>query len=273
MHKFIILFLTIFLCGLAKSQNIFSALQLNTEQEYKTQKPKKIIETSTSFNSRYKHVNRVIKTFDNAGMLLKEERYDENNILKTRLTFTNDTIHRIKLTRVLENWMSFGYLKETAIYSYDTNFFLIGIADKDANGVIIRKTNFVCNDKGHPTELSLFDGNGNSIGKETAVYFYHKNKVVTSIMSNDRKILSSDTIKISSIEACKFLALDEIYNTNCDITNWKRHNLNGSKTEIEEEYTYDGFGNCIENKSFKVTVENGKRKREKERILKKKYFY
>jgi len=269
----VFIFLTL-VSGLSNAQNIYSALQLNQDREYKTARPKKIIETNTFYNSSGKQVDKNIKTFDEAGMLLTEERYDNNSTLKARLTYTNDTVHRIKLTRTFERWTQFGYSKETAFYTYDTNFFLVGTTDKDENGNVIRQTNLICNDKGHPTELSLFDGNGNSFGKETATYLYDKNKVVTSVVNNDGKVLSSDTIKISFIAANKFPADNEVYNANGDLTNWTRRNLNGSETIFEEEYTYDSFGNCTESKIFRVTIKgNGKRKRDSDRIFRKEYSY
>jgi hypothetical protein len=274
MRKLTILFLLTLLSGLVNSQNIFTALQLNAERAYKTKRPKKIVETNTFFNSSGKKVDKNIKTFDNAGMLLLEERYDENGNLKARLTYTNDTVNRIKLSRVFERWTPIGYSKETAFYTYDTNFFLIGTTDKDENGNIIRQTNLVCNEKGHPVELSLFDGNGNSFGKETTTYLYDKNKVVTSVVSNDGRVLSNDTIKISFKEASKFPSENEIYNANGDLTSRTTRNRNETETKVENEYVYDKFGNCTENKIFKVIVKsNGKRKRKKDRIFRKKYYY
>lgn len=274
MRNLTLLFFLTFLSGLVKSQNIYSALQLNAEREYKTQKPKKIVETNTFFSSSGKQVDKAVKIFDEAGMLVTEERYDENGALTARLTYSNDTAHRIKLSRVFERWAKFGYSKEIAVYIYDSNFFLVGTTDKDANGNVIQHTNLVNNDKGHPTELSLFDGNGNSFGKETAYYFYDHNQVVTSTVANDSSVLSSDTIKISFITASKFPAATEVYNSNGDITNWTRRNLNGSETIFEEEYIYDSFGNCTENKSFEVRVKgNGKRKRDNDRIFRKEYSY
>jgi hypothetical protein len=274
MSKLSILFLLSLFSGLAKSQNIYSALQLNAEREYKTKRPKKIVETNTFFNSSGKQVDRNIKTFDEAGMLLTEERYDDNGSLEARMTFINDTVHRIILIENFESWTQFGYSREAAFYNYDSNFYLTGTTYKDANGNIIRQANLVCNEKGHPIELTLFDGNGNSFGKETAKYLYDKNKVVTSVVSNDGRILSSDTIKISFTQASKFPADKEIYNINGDLISWTRRNLNGTETIFEEEYTYDSFGNCLENIIFKVTVKgNGKRKREKDRIFRKEYSY
>lgn len=273
MYKLILLFLIIHFSVPVKSQNIYSALRLNAEREYKTKRPKKIVETNTFFNTSGKKVDKNIKTFDNTGMLLTEERYD-NGVLKARLTYTNDTIRRIIMSRVFEIWQEFGYSKETAFYTYDQNFFLIGTTDKDADRNIIRQANITCNEKGHPIELSLFDGKGLSFGKETASYFYDKNKVVTSVISNDNKVLTSDTTKISFTEAGKFPEPNDVYNTNGDLTNWVRQNRNGTETIFEAEYSYDSFGNCTENKIFKVIVKkNGQRKREHDRIFSKEYFY
>jgi hypothetical protein len=262
------------LCGLVNSQSIYSALQLNAELEYKTKRPKKIVETNIFFNTSGKQIDKNIKTFNDAGMLLTEERYDESGTLKVKLTYTNDTVHRIKLTSVFEIWASFGYSKEATSYTYDSNFFLTGITTKDPNGNILRQTNLVCNEKGHPVVLFLFDGKGNAFGKETGKYLYDRNRVVTSVVSNDGRTLTSDTIKISFKDASKFPSVNEVYNANGDLTKWTSKNLNGSGTIYEKEYIYDSFGNCTENQFFKVVVKgNGKRKREKDRVFKKEYSY
>jgi hypothetical protein len=274
MRKLTSFFLLLFFSGLARSQNVYSALQLNAEREYKTKRPKKIIETNTFFNKSGKQVDKNIKIFDNAGMLLTEERYDEKGVMSARLTYTNDTVHRVTQSRTIERWTAFGYTKEIAFYTYDTRVFLVAITDKDANGDIIRQTNIVCNDKGHPVELSLFDGNGNSYGKETASYLYDKNRVVTAVLSTDGKVLSGDTIKISFTDASKFPGPHEVYNLQGDLTNWNSKNYNGSETIYEEEYTYDSFGNCTESRIYRISIKgNGKRKRENDRIFRKEYFY
>jgi SNF family Na+-dependent transporter len=59
MRKLTVFFLLLFFSGLAISQNVYSALQLNAEREYKTKRPKKIIETNTFFN---KSGNRLTET-------------------------------------------------------------------------------------------------------------------------------------------------------------------------------------------------------------------
>jgi hypothetical protein len=249
-------------------------LHLNQDREYKTKKPKKVIETNTFYNTSGKQVDKNVKTFDDAGMLLVEEHYDDNGTLKVRLTYTNDSINRLKLTRAFERWNQFGFSKETAFYNYDSKHFLISTTDKDANGNILRQSDLICNDKGHPIQLSLFDGNGNSFGKEIATYLYDINKVVTSVVSNDGKTLSSDTIKISFKNASLFPNDRETYNANGDLVNWTSKNFKGAETIYEEEYAYDNFGNCTEERIYKVTVKgNGKRKRELDRVFKKQYTY
>jgi hypothetical protein len=274
MLRLIILFCLTFLSGVGRSQNIYSALQLNENKDYKTARPKKIVETNTFYNSSGKQADKNVKTFDEVGMLLTEERFDENGNLEAKLTYTNDTANRLKLTRIFERWTKLGYSKETAFYTYDSNHNLTGLTDKDPNGNIIRQTNLVINEKGHPIELALFDGNGNSFGKENASYLYDKNRAITSVIANDGSVLSTDTIKISFLKASTFPSDGETYNLNGDLTKWKRKNLNGTVTEFEEEYSYDSFGNCTENRIYKViTKGNGKRKRELDRVFKKQYTY
>jgi hypothetical protein len=274
MHKLTILFCLAFISVVASSQNIYSALQLNENRDYKTARPKKIVETNTFYNSTGKQVDKNVKTFDEAGMLLTEERFDESGNLKAKLTYINDTANKLKLTRIFERWTQLGYSKETAFYTYDSNHNLTGITDKDANGSILRLVNLAVNEKGHPIELALFDGNGNSFGKENASYLYDKNRVITSVVANDGRILSTDTIKISFLKAFMFLSDSETYNSNGDITKSTRRNLNGTVTEFEQEYSYDSYGNCTENRIYKLTVKgNGKLKREVDRVFKKQYTY
>ncbi|MEO6455374.1 MAG: hypothetical protein ABIN97_14940, partial [Ginsengibacter sp.] len=64
-----IIFLLTIISNLANSQNIYSALQLNQDREYRTKKPKKIIETNTFYNTNGTQVDKNVKTFDEAGML------------------------------------------------------------------------------------------------------------------------------------------------------------------------------------------------------------
>ena len=274
MCKLTFLFCLTFLSNFINGQNIFTALHLNENREYKTAKPKKIIETNTFYNPGGKQVDKNVKTFDAAGMILMEERFDEAGNLKARLTYSNDTAKKLTLARTIERWTQPGHSKETASYTYDVNNHLVGITDKDANGNIIRQTNLLINEKGHPVELVVLDGNGNSFGKETATYLYDKNKVVTAVLANNGKIISTDTIKISFINAYMFPDDGETYNSNGDITNSVRRNMNGTIKIAAHEYLYDSFGNWVENKIYRVIVKgNGKQKREIDRIFRKQYTY
>jgi hypothetical protein len=274
MHKVKILFCLTLLSGVANSQNIFSALQLNEYREYKGVKPKKIVETNIFHNRSGKQVDRNIKTFDEAGMLLSEERFDENGNLKTRATYTNDTVNKLKLIRTAESWTQARYSYQTTIYTYDSNNHLTAITDKDANGNILQQTRLIPNEKGHPIELVVLDKNGNPYGKEIAVYLYERNSVVTSVVSNDGRTLSTDTVKISFRNGFMFPAAGETYNSHGDLTNWKGRNLDGSTTEFEEEYSYDGNGNCTEERIYKISIKgSGKRQREIDRVFKKRYTY
>jgi hypothetical protein len=178
MHKTIIAL--ILMPHLLKSQNIYSALHLNEQREYKASKPKRIIETNTFYSSNGKKTGKNVKAFDSSGMLWVEERLDENGKLTSKLTYMNDTLLKLKLSRTFERWNQFGYSKETAFYRYDSTNFLVEITDKQPNGSIIRITNIVNNDKGHPVELSVLSGDGSSFGKEIGKYLYDKNKVVSS---------------------------------------------------------------------------------------------
>src|SRR5258707_1165259 len=127
MSKFIALLSLLFLHGYTHAQNIYSALHLNEEREYKTVRPKKIIEKFTFYNSSSTEIQKNVKLFDDAGLVVEEDRFDESENLTGRITYTNDTVNRIVLTRTMERWGSFGYEKETAFYDYDTGKHLIRV--------------------------------------------------------------------------------------------------------------------------------------------------
>ncbi|HZF64948.1 MAG TPA: hypothetical protein VEZ55_10695 [Chitinophagaceae bacterium] len=99
MYKVTILLCLTVLGGVAHSKNIYSALQLNENTDYKTSRPKNFVETITYYNSNGKQVDTYVKAFDKAGMLITEEQYESGN-LKARLTYTNDTTKRLKQSRV-----------------------------------------------------------------------------------------------------------------------------------------------------------------------------
>lgn len=202
-----------------------------------------------------------------------EVRYNEDGSIKARLTYTNDTVTRLKLSRVFER-MTPDYSKQTAYYSYNNSNFLTGMTEKDEMGRVITQSNVVCDSNGHPVELALFDGKRNPYGKEVATYLYDSNMVISSVIGNNGATISTDTGKISFTKTNSLPREQEKYNANGDLTNWTSKNLNGSETIYEAEYMYDKAGNCTEERIYKITVKsNGKRKKADDRVFKKEYFY
>ena len=249
-----------------------SVLSLNQEREYKTKRPQKIVETNIFYNSSGKQIEKNTKTFDEAGMLLLEERTDETGNLITRLTYVNDTINRLKLSRTVERWTKLrGYSKETAYISYDENKFLVNWTDKDINGKTRYETVISCNTQGDPIEISLIDGNGNPFGKETATYNYDSNEVIIKIFSNKGIQLSERTTTINPTIEHLFKKDGYIYNEQGDIIKF----IDAvTRTGYSYEYTYDTYGNSTEQKIYKITFKkNGKEKRTIDRIFRKTYVY
>ena len=268
------LILLMLLAGVVRAQSIFTALHLNDDLEYRGRNPKKIVETNIFFTSKGRQVNKSVKIFDPAGMLLSEERFDSDGNFEARLNYVNDTARKIVLSRVLERWTAVGLSRETAYYQYDQQFFLTGIAEKDKLGNLFQVTRMECNKNGHPVELMLFDGKGNLYGREIATYLYDRNQVVNSVISGDGRKLSIDTMKISFKNAYKFPLENEVYNESGDLLSWTNFNNEGSQIIYEYEYEYDSYGNCLEQRIYKTIIQsNGKRKRERDRIFKKVFFY
>lgn len=268
----VLIFLVLF-HGLAGSQNIYTALQLNREREYKTKRPVIIKETNIFYNAKGKEVEKATKTFDNVGMLSMEEWFDDNGNLKGKLTIVNDTANRLILSRAFEGWTEEGNSKYTIFYFYDDDNHLTGITTKDANG-ITEKTLMALNDKGQPIELTYYDGGGQTHGKEVATYFDEQNLVVTSRLSDEGKLLSTDTIKMNFVPTGYLVSDNETYNDKGDLVRWKTRYPDGTETIYEQEYTYDAFGNCTETSIYKVTFKaNGNKKRKLDRVFKKEYTY
>ncbi|WP_332736211.1 hypothetical protein [Flavihumibacter sp.] len=257
MRKLICIFIITVICGQVQSQNlsIIDALHLNEELDYKTRKPTRIIERNTSFDLNDKESNdKTIKHFDGAGLLLSYEFYGNNDSLFARVTYVNDTVNRTKLSRVLEVWARNGLHRETSIYTYSASNILEGTTDLDDKGNIIRRTKIICNDKGHPTQLSLLDGNGKLFNKERATYFYNTNKVLKTAETSDGIVLSSeDSSKISLKYQSNFPNKYEVFNRNGDLVRWKGKNFIDKDIDYEREYVYDEYGNWIESKIFQLT--------------------
>jgi hypothetical protein len=274
MYKYIYIISLLLSCNLGFAQNIYTALRLNTEKEYKTKMPKKIIETNTFYNSSGKKVDKNIKKLDLAGMIISEERFDEDGKLIARLTYSNDTTKRLKLSRTFERWSALGYQKETTFYTYDTNKCLIRSTDVDARGNIFQVSELSCNQNGYPIELLLYY-QGNYMGSERANYIYAQNKVAVAVFSsNQSNALSMDTLTINFNQSNLYPTEDTKYNENGDLIAWERKYKDGSIQLIEEEYVYDKYGNIIENIIYLVVVKkNGKKKKNIDRIFRKEYEY
>jgi hypothetical protein len=261
--------LLISISSICYAQSLYTALHINDRHEYNFGKPQKIIEKKIFHSSKGAEVSKSIKIFDKSGALLTEERYDEQDILTAKLTYINDTVKNLKLSRTFEMWPKYGHRLETAFYSYDEHNFLTSSVDKNETGKIIDVTKIVNNEMGDPIELALFDGDNNSFGKEIAKYDYDKNEVVISIYNNDGSKLSSDTSKIH------FNHNDgSSYNQYNDVLSYSTKNFNGSINFYECEYQYDQKGNWLEQRIYRIMQgPNDKQKRVLQTLLKREIWY
>lgn len=249
----------------ASAQNIYSALHLNENRDYKKTKPKMIIETNIFYNASGETQQRHIKSFDNAGMLISEQNFDKDNNLTGKATYINDTVHRIVLSSANERKDRYAVTILTTEYIYDSSHFLVRIRNKNAFGIATMTTNIVNNEKGLPVEMTVTDESGQPYGKETASYDYDRNMAITSVYSNDGRKLSTDSMKISFVNAFKFPDGNNKYNELGDLIESENY---------EYEYKYDQYGNCLEEKIYKVTTRpNGKKKKVIDRVFKKEYIY
>jgi hypothetical protein len=274
MKRSIELLLLVFTASAAQGQNIYSALQLNEEKEYKTKKPKMIVETNAFYGSGAQRTEKCVKVFDGAGMLVTEERFDESGNRTARFTHKNDTVNLLCMSTVFERWDGTAYSKETTVYSYDASHFLVGVTDQDANGRTMRVSKIVNNEKGDPVSLSLSDGQGGSFGTELGTYFYDLNKVVTTVFDSEGKQLSIDTSRISHKDVKLHPEEGYVYNEHGDAVKWTSKRSDGTADVYEAEYLYDEFGNCIDEAIFKTEPgPAGKQKKKKDRKFKRQYTY
>lgn len=245
---------------------------MNQDREYKTVKPKMIYEANTYYLSGKPIIINIIKTLDQRGTLVTEERFAENGDKILKLQYLNDTINVKIISLIFERWTR-GYEKMFFNYTYDSNKCLKSITEKDSTGKVVDRYEYECNDKGHPFQVYQFDKNGERVLKESASYFYSQNFAETLQYINGTSI-SKDTIKINGKLACKFSATTETYNSSCDIVSFKRYDANGNEFLFEREYIYDSYGNRVEERSFTISTDpDGKQLKEPDEILKKKYLY
>lgn len=260
----------------AQRLTFIDALQLNEELDYRHKRPIKIVETNLSYSIVGKEIrDKIIKTFDKAGLLSTFEFYTDNDSLIARVSYVNDTLNRLKLSRVYEVRGRNGVMRETSKYGYDNRNFLTGNLDLDNNGNFIRKTTIVCNEKGNPIEVSLLDSNNKLIAKETATYFYSTNKVIRSVEMSDIPVINNkDSLKISMKYENRYPSVDEIYNSYGDKIKWKENSFIDSKMYYEREFNYDNYGNWIDSKIYLVRFrKNGELYKELKSIISREITY
>jgi hypothetical protein len=239
------------------SQNIYSALQPDRDEEINDRVPTEVIEENIFFNSSGKEIKRNKKRLNSKKKVLTEERFRQDGKLEARLSYTYDSSGLHTLTRKFERWTNFGYTSETAFYDYDNNWNLVKVTDKTDKGKKIQETILTNNENGNPIQLELFDGNGNAYGIELATYDYPANKAFTEVQDGQGKSLSRDTLTIK----------DEI-RTDTD----SKYNNKGDPIESSKyfyEYEYDDFGNWTIMKIFK----NVKGKKKNDSVFRRKFKY
>jgi hypothetical protein len=278
MKKIIYILVLILVTGRSEAQRLtfIDALQLNEELDYRTKRPSKIVETNISYSIIMKEIrDKIIKIFDKAGLLSTFEFYGDNDSLIARVSYSNDTLNRLKLSRVYEVWGRNGLMKETSTYSYDSRNFLTGNLDLDRNGNFIRKTTIICNEKGNPIEVSLLDINNKLIAKETATYFYSRNKVFRSVVMSDIPVINNkDSLKISIKYESKYPSDYEVYNNYGDKIKWKENSDIDRKMYYEREFNYDNYGNWIDSKIYLVRFrKNGELYKELKSIINREITY
>ena len=233
---------------MANSQNIYTALNHDRKEEIRDKSAKEIIEENTFFNSSGKTVDKNVKKLNDKNRVLVEERFGDDGKLKARLTFDYEPTGTHSLFRKFERWNNGRYSSETAYYDYNESWQLVRVTDKTSQGQVIQVTVLTNNEKGHPVQLQLLDGNGNSYGYEIAEYDYSKNLFYKEVRSNEGKTLSRDTLTID-------------YNVQ---TESSTHNEHGDLVKSEgtiREYKYDDFGNWTMLTIYKL--EKGKKKRDR----------
>ncbi len=240
------------------SQNIYSAIQHNRDEEIRDKVPIEVLEENIFFNSTGREIKKNKKKLNSKKKVLTEERFGQDGKLEARLTYTYDSSGLHSLTRKFERWTNLGYRSETAFYEYDNNWYLVKVTDKTDTGKKIQETILTNNEKGNPTQLELLDGNGNTYGIELATYDYTANRAYTEIKNSRGNSLSRDTLTINN----------EIRS----VTDNNKYNDKGDLVESQKyfyEYEYDEFGNWITMKIFR----NVKGKKKNDRIFKRKFKY
>ncbi|ULQ51719.1 hypothetical protein [Flavihumibacter fluvii] len=277
--KLAYILILLLLCGHINAQrmSIIDALHLNEELDYRGKKPIKIVENNINYSIIKTEIrDRIIKAFDKSGMMTNFEFYSDNDdSFFARVSFVNDTINKIKIAKTTEVKQKKGIHKEMSKYFYDSKSYLTGSIDLEGDSNVIRKTTIVCNEKGHPTELTLFDSKDKFIAQETATYYYNLNKVVRNIELSEQTVINNkDSSKISLKNENLFPSENEIFNNYGDKVKWKGNREFDKDSFYEREYIYDSFGNWTESKIYIVRIQkNGETFKEIKSIISRQITY
>lgn len=257
------------------AQNIYTVLHLNESMDYKSRRPRRIIERDKVFHSPDSpDFEKIVKTYDAAGMLTRVEYYNRSGDLTGRRRLGNDTTRRLILADTTERWTALGYQEETAAYAYDSAGYLTGISDKDGYDKIIDTYALINNDRGNPVSVTGYGPGGQVLGRQTGDYRYDANRVYVRVFSADGRLLSTDTLKISLRDASLHPAVGEQFNEQGDITHSISIRLDGAVDSFQEEYTYDPYGNCTLEKVYRVSqADDGRLRLRLEREFRRTYVY
>jgi hypothetical protein len=239
------------------AQSIMTALNFGKKNDFHSDKLVTETTTQTTFyNSKNIEKKKDITTYNYQNKVTVENRYDENDNLKQRLTRIYDNTGVRSLARKLENWHPIlGYFFEIAYHSYDSNEILNTIIEKNQNGNNIRQTDIINNEQGYPIELTIFVENQIQ-GKETAEYNNEKNEVTIYYFNKKSELINSETVKIDSAN----IQSGDIVNKFGDIT---------KSAKYEMEIEYDKYGNWI--RKIYSTITNGLLTKKSESTRKIKY--
>ena len=268
---FLLLLLTGFTC---KAQSLYSVLHLNENNAYKFGRPTTIIEEYTWYGSGSNKFIKTVKLFDNAGMLVNDERFDKDGKSTASFSYTNDTARRLRLSKVPEQSLVTGFLKETTTYMYNKNGFLVRYVQDNEKNVVTWVATIIPDDRGNPIEFTLYDGHGNVFGKEKAEYDYSTNTATNTVYTREGARLGTSVMFFKAQQPTK-AQMDNInFNSHGDPLFSVLKNSDGTTVRFEYEYKYDNLGNWIEARTYRVTTKSsGKLKRELSRESKRTITY
>lgn len=257
------------------AQNIYTVLHLNESMDYKARRPRRIIERDKFFYSPDSpDFEKIVKTYDDAGMLIRVESYNRFGDLTARRRLGNDTTRRLILADTTERWTALGYQEETAAYNYDDAGYLTRITDKDGYDKITDTYALTNNDRGNPISMTGYGPGGQVLGRETGEYRYDVNRVYVRVFSTDGRLLSTDTLKISLRDASLHPAPGEQFNDQGDITHSVNIRLDGTVESFQEEYVYDPYGNCTLEKIYRASqADEGRLRLRLEQEFRRTYVY